>query len=143
MATEVVWNDQMGSRSRAAWCLLVKAGEIRRFTGENIPGWAVVRHSQFKKNGKWSHTVWTLVLAEGVKSICGKNGWDDNTFEEGLQSAIKLPQPITSWAELAGAIELSVPATRAFLVAWNCRASMLAVHTLDTREKALAELGAA
>jgi len=48
---------------------LAKGSEVRKFTGENIPGFAAIAAEVFEKRGKFSNTYYLLVLAPGVRPL--------------------------------------------------------------------------
>lgn len=122
-APTLEWSDELGPRSRAAWLLLVKGDEVTAFAGRDLPGLVAVRGSDFRRNGKWSHTTYRLLLAPGVRAISGRNGFETGTFAEGLRSAVRAPAPIDTWAEMAAALGVSVPGAMAFLRAWRPKAA--------------------
>jgi len=103
----------MGPRSRGAWLILRKDGELREFKGETIPGWAVVVSSRFTKNGKWSHTTYQLALGAGVVAIPGRTGWETGRWTEGVHAATG--KPADTWSELAVALGVSEDSARAFV----------------------------
>lgn len=120
---EIVWSNEMGSRSRSAWLLLVKGDEIIPFNEEGIPGVAVVKGTDYTKNGKWSHTTYRIVTAPGVRAISGLNGWETGRFVEGLRSAAKAINPIDTWSDVAQALGVSVPNAMTFLRNWRPKAA--------------------
>jgi len=139
MTTEIItWSDEMGSRSRSAWLLLVKGEKIVSFTGQNLPSMVVVRGTDYHKNGKWSHTTYRLELATGVRAIPGKNGWETGRFVEGLRDATRGSTPIDTWVDVANALGVSVPSAMAFLREWRPKAAA-ALDEVDTQLSALDE----
>lgn len=135
-SNNVTWSDEMGSRSRRAWLLLVKGEKIVSFTGSNIPGIVVIRGTDYHKNGKWSHTTYRLDLAAGVRAISGRDGWETGKFVEGLRSAVGFGQPIDTWADVANALGVSVPSAMEFLKEWRPKAAT----TLDEVDAQLSAL---
>ena len=133
--TDINWSDEMGSRSRKAWLLLIKGNEITAFTGNSIPNVVVVAGHDYKKNGKWSHTKYRLSLADGVRAIAGKDGWELGTFAEGLQAATK-SGPLDRWTTMAQALGVSEEGLKKFLRGWRPKAA----ETLDDVEVKLAEI---
>ncbi len=131
----IEWSDQIGSRGRGAWLLFVKGDEIIPFSGMDIPGVVVVRGTDYTKNGKWSHTTYRLQVADSVRHIAGRNGWETGRFVEGLGSAVGCATPDT-WADTASALGVSVPSTMEFLRAWRPGAA----EKLDEVEESLAKL---
>lgn len=129
------WSDQLGSRSRRAWLLFVKDGKVYPFAGEGIPGVVAIRGSSYRRDGKWSHTTYRLEVAEGVRTISGKEGWETGRFAEGLAGAAGT-KAIDLWVEMANALEVTVPAAQEFLRAWRPKAA----EHIDAAEAALEEL---
>lgn len=121
--TSMTYSDQMGSRSRKAWLLLVKGEEVKVFGGETIPAWCVVRGTDYRKNGMWSHSTYRLELAPGVRAISGNDGWETGRFAEGLRSAVRRAAPIDRWTDFGEALGISVPSAMTFLRAWRPRAA--------------------
>lgn len=134
----ITWKDEMGHRSRAGWLLLVKGGVVRYFTQKvapkSEPGLLAVVGQSHVRNGKWSHTVWTLAVADGVKVIEGKDGWNEGTFIEGLSASLSVE--IRTWADLAVALGVSLEEAQRFLREWRPKAS----ENLDAVDAALASL---
>ena len=131
------WSNEMGSRSRSAWLLFVQGDVVIPFNGKDIPDVAVIRGTDYKKNGKWSHTTYRLELAPSVRAIAGHSGWETGRFVEGLASAVKsCGKTPDTWAEVANLIGVSVPSAMDFLRAWKPKAAA----KLDEVEQALAGL---
>ncbi len=141
-ASTLTWSDEMGSRSRRAWLLLLKGEQIVAFTGQNIQGTVVVRGTDYKKNGKWSHNTYRLELAQGVRAISGKDGWETGKFVEGLRSAVSGSGPIDRWPDLANALGVSVPAAMQFVRSWRPKAAE-ALDAVDVQLEALEEAAGA
>ena len=131
--SEISWSDGLGSRSRRPWLLLLKGEQIVPFKGSNIPGFAVIRGSDYRKNGKWSYTTYRLELADGVRAIAGMMGWETGRFVEGLHSAVTSRNPIDTWADVANALGVSVPAAMSCLREWRPKAAA----ALDAVDEAL------
>lgn len=131
----IEWSDEMGGRRRDPFLLFVKGDEIIPFAGSNIPGVVVVRGTDYKKAGKWSHTTYRLQVADGIRYIAGREGWETGRFVEGLGSAVGCATPDT-WADTAKALGVSVPSAMEFLRSWRPKAA----EKLDEVEKALANL---
>lgn len=129
------WTNKQAPRDRQAWCLLVKGDEVIPFAGESIPGVVAVVGRDYAKDGKWSHSTFRLVLAEGVRMIAGHEGWGTGTFAEGLASALKRG-PVDSWQDMADALGVSREAANRFLRGWRPPAA----DALDERERAVASL---
>lgn len=135
MSNQIEWSDGIGSRGRWSFLLLIKGDEIIAFSGETISGVVVVRGTDYTKNGKWSHTTYRLQLADGVRHIAGRSGWETGRFVEGLGSAVGCATPDT-WADTAKALGVSVPSAMEFLRSWRPKAA----KKLDEVEQSLAEL---
>lgn len=135
MNKNIEWNDGLGSRSRSPWLLLIKGEEIVAFTGETIPGFVVVRGTNYKKNGKWSNTTYRLTLADGVREISGRAGWESGLFVEGLGRATSNSTPDT-WTDLAKCLGVSVPAAMKFIRGWKSGTA----KAMDETEAALVVL---
>jgi hypothetical protein len=112
---QIIYSDSIGSRGRRPWLLLVRGDEVRAFTGADIPGWCAAGHSQYTKQGKWSHTTYTLAIADGVVAHPGHDGWEEGTFREGIGAQ--------SWVDCANKLGVSVPSAQAFLREWRPRAA--------------------
>ena len=63
------YDDGFHTGGRRPRLYLARGSEVRKFEGENIPGFCAVCAAQFSKNGKWSNTNYTLALAPGVRAI--------------------------------------------------------------------------
>ncbi len=118
-ATHITWNDQIGKRGRRAWLLLIKDDVIHSFQGDSIPGVVAVIGYDFEPKGKWSSTTFRLALAPGVRAISGLNGWNTATFREGLRAALRWPEPLDRWHEIANAMGVSLSSVQAFLHAFK------------------------
>ncbi len=132
---QIVWSDGIGSRGRNPFLLFVRGDEIIVFRGQNIPGVVVVRGTDYTKNGKWSHTTYRLELANDIRAIAGRDGWETGRFVEGLGSAVGVKTPDT-WADTAKALGVSVPSAMEFLRSWRPKAA----EKLDEVEQSLADL---
>jgi len=91
------YNDGLLPAGRRPRLYLAKGGEVRKFTGENIPGFCAIAASRYRKNGKWSNTTYQLDLAPGIRAlhfVSPMHGtWGDN---------------IGSWGEVAEKLGLPV-----------------------------------
>lgn len=78
------FNDRLGSRSLRHMNLLVASCDgqqvIFEFAGKSVPGVLTVIKDEYEKNGKWSHTTWTVELAEGVQSFVWSQDWEQGTY---------------------------------------------------------------
>jgi len=131
----ITWSDGIGSRGRNPFLLFVRGDEVIVFRGQDIPGVVVVKGTDYTKNGKWSHTTYRLRLADGIRHIAGRDGWETGRFVEGLGSAVGCDTPDT-WADTAKALGVSVPSAMEFLRSWLSKAAT----KLDEVEQSLAEL---
>jgi len=134
----ITWKDKMAPRCRRAWAIVVGPGdEIELFTGDSIPGKVAVVGRDYKKCGIWSHNIYRLEIAEGVRFIPGHMGFETGTFVEGLRAATG--QPTDRWHEVANALGVSLPVAQDFLRAWLPKEA----RRLDQVEADLASLDAA
>lgn len=76
---------------------LAKGAQAIKFEGDNIPGWCVIAHSRYEKNGKWSCTDYTLTLSPGVRAL---------HFVSPLHGV--WGAGFTSWGELAASLGIPV-----------------------------------
>lgn len=131
----VEWSNQIGSRGREAWLLLVGPGDrVTRFRGASIPAVAAVTGSGFRKNGKWSSTTYRITLATGVRPVAGRDGWETGRLDEGLAAASG--RPCDRWLDAAAALGVGLPTLQAFVAAeWPQQAELW-----DEREEALATI---
>ena len=51
--THMELSNQIGSRERKPWLLLIKSGEVTPFAGQSIPGIVAVVGRHYEKSGKW------------------------------------------------------------------------------------------
>jgi len=132
------WSDEIASRNRSAWLLLVKDGKVLPFKGETIPGIVAVIGHDSVKDGKWSHTTYRLELAAGVRPIAGHDGFETGRFVEGLRDATSglFKRPIDRWVDVAEALGVSVQEAQRFLREWRPKAAA----ALDEVEAALASV---
>jgi hypothetical protein len=112
----IEWSNQLGSRSRRAWLLVIGPGDqIEVFQGTSIPGKLVIVSDQYQQNGKWSCTTYQLELAPGVSLIEGKDGWETGTLREALSAP--------RWINFANVIKCTLPVAKAFLREWRPKAA--------------------
>ena len=131
----VEWSDGIGPRERSPFLLFIRGDEILSFYGENISGVVAIRGFDRIKNGKWSYTVYRLQVADGIRYIKGRDGWETGRFIEGLGAAVGCPTPDT-WADTAKALGVSVSSAKEFLR----RRRPKAAAELDEVDRALANL---
>jgi len=113
----ITWKDKMAPRRRRAWAIVVGPGdEIELFSGDTIPGKVAVVGRDYKKCGIWSHHIYRLEIAEGVRFIPGHMGFETGTFVEGLRDATG--KPTDRWHEVANALGVSLPVAQDFIRAW-------------------------
>lgn len=65
----MLWSDGRHCGGRFERLYFAKGGQAHKFSGETIPGVAVVVGSSYNKNGKWSSTTYKLELAPGVAPV--------------------------------------------------------------------------
>lgn len=131
----IEWSNGIGPRGRNSFLLFVIGDEVIVFRGNDIPGIAVVHGTDYTKGGKWSHTTYRLDLADNIRYIAGRDGWETGRFVEGLGSAVGCKTPDT-WVGVAKALGVSVPSAMEFLRNWRLKAAA----KLDEVEQAIADL---
>jgi len=137
MTTIISWNDGLGHRSLRPWLLLITEDErVLPFKGQDIERVAVVRGHDYQKNGKWSSTTYRIETARGVRAVSGRDGWETGRFVEGLCDAVRFGRPVDTWADVANALEISVPSAMTFLRSWRPKAAA----ALDEVDRKLDEL---
>lgn len=136
MSTTINWSNRIGSRSRGSWLLFVKGDEVIVFRGQNIPGVVVVRDATYTKGGKWSCTAYRLEVADSVRYIAGRDGWNTGRFIEGLAKALGKHETPDTWVGTAELLGVSVPSAMEFLREWRPKAA----DKLDEVEQALVDL---
>lgn len=75
---EILWNNQISSRDRKAYLILVKDGVAHPFKGASIAGVGEVLHTHYYKAGKWSSTDYNILLAPGTVHFHGHLDFDTN-----------------------------------------------------------------
>ena len=73
---KIVWNKQLGQRSRDPYLFFIKDGKAIPFKGCNISGICTVVNNEYIRNGKWSSTYYTILLASDCKIFNGLQSWD-------------------------------------------------------------------
>lgn len=129
------WKDQLGYRSRKAFLWLIKGNKIWLFCGESIKGVVAVVGVDYKQNGKWSSADYRLQLAEGVRYIAFREGWESGTLREGLGSSLGCA-PIDTWDDLAKALDLPRSVVERF-IRYNFRRE---ARDLDKVERGIRQL---
>jgi len=98
------YNDGLRPGGRRPRLYLAKGGEVKKFLGENIPGYCAIVTAQYEKNGKWSNTTYQLDLAPGVRPLyflSPMHGtWGDD---------------LGSWGEVAETLGLPVDVAQAII----------------------------
>jgi hypothetical protein len=79
-AKEITWSDRIGSRGRQSILLLYTRNNVYMYKGGAIPGVCVTLTSDYTKDGKWSHTVFTIALAEGVRHSALTQDWESGEY---------------------------------------------------------------
>jgi hypothetical protein len=106
---------------------LAKGSEVRKFTGENIPGFAAIAAEVFEKRGKFSNTDYLLILAPGVRPLYFLSPlhgvWGDD---------------LASWGEVAQALGLPVEVAQKIIRAEYARTA----ERLDKLEAFASEIEA-
>ncbi len=135
MSNKIEWSDGLGQRSCRNFLIFIHGDEVILFRGESIVGVVVVSGTDYTKNGKWSYTTYRLQLADGVRYVAMRDGWNTGRFTEGLGEAVGRKTPDT-WLQVAEALGVSVPSVMKFLRV--CRPK--AAEVLDETERALEAL---
>lgn len=135
MSNQIEWSDGLGQRSCRRFLIFIHGDEVVPFRGENIKNVVVVSGTDYTKNGKWSYTTYRLQLADGVRYIAGRDGWNTGRFTEGLGEAVGRKTPDT-WSQVSEALGASVPSAMRFLRAWRPKAA----EALDETEQSLEAL---
>lgn len=109
------YNDGLREGGRVPCLYLAKGGEVKKFIGQNIPGFCAVATEQYQKSGKWSNTDYQLALAPGVRPISFispmHGTWGDN---------------LGSWGEVAETLGLPVDVAQSLIRAeYNSTAERL------------------
>ena len=78
---QISFNDRRGNRGRQHINLLAARlpdgrQVIFEFTGKGIPGVVTLVKEDYEKNGKWSHSTWTVELADGVQGWTHGQNWE-------------------------------------------------------------------
>jgi hypothetical protein len=83
---------------------------VRKFEGNNIPGFCAIATQEYEQRGKWSNTTYTLELAPGVRALYFLSPlhgtWGDN---------------LGSWGEVAEKLGLPVDVAQAIVRAEYAR----------------------
>jgi hypothetical protein len=77
----VTCNDRLGSRNISHKNVLAVAGRgLVLFSGESIAPVARVMRADHKKDGKWSHTTWTVELADDASMFQFSQDWQTGAW---------------------------------------------------------------
>lgn len=99
---EILWNNQIASRERRAYLILVKDGVAHAFKGVSIAGVGEVLHTHHYKAGKWSSTDFNILLAPGATHFHGHLDFDTN----------RICGRVENWGEVAAQFGCSVTSIR-------------------------------
>jgi len=131
----ITYCNKQGSRDRKAFAVVISpTGDVAEFSGVSIPKVLAVTAEKFVKEGKWSNTTYTLTLADGVRLIQGRAGFESGLLSDGVASATS--KPCNTWEELALAMGAPLPSVEK----WLRQAAPRSALTLDERAAALAAL---
>jgi hypothetical protein len=108
---QIEWANGIGHRGRSKHLILVKNNEMIQFKGESIPSVAVVLVSKYTRNGKWSHSEYTIELAPGVRSYPIIMGWETGTLREALKAY--------DWVSAANYFGVSLNVVKKFIAQWR------------------------
>lgn len=105
MSTTITHKDELvyagtggGSNRHRPVLHLEKDGQFHEFKGASIPGVCRVIRDDYKKNGKWSFSTWTIQLADGVQAWTNAGGRVAD-----LSGLCALTSPLTmaaTWADV-------------------------------------------
>ena len=131
----IKWSDRLVVENQSPWLLLIKGEKIVLFEGKSIKGFCgIVKRETAFENGKWGNTTFTIWLQEGVHHIPDKNGWDFNTFLEGLGIAVGYCAIPHTWIEVAECFSTSESTAKKFLREWKPEVA----KSLDENDQPLA-----
>ena len=83
---EIRYSDGVGSRGRQTRLLVGKGDTIAEWTGDTICGVAAAKSADYTKNGKWSHTQYTIALAAGAWHYVARQSWEEGEYFHGCNS---------------------------------------------------------
>lgn len=66
---EIRWSDEMGTRQRVPTLWVLGRQGWKRFDGESLSGLIAVKSAAHAKAGAWSHTDYTLAVADDAKVV--------------------------------------------------------------------------
>lgn len=81
----IEFNDKLGSRSLRHLNVIIASDSddnsvVFPFEGKSIPGIIQVIREDYTKNGKWSHTTWTVEPANGVYCATVSQDWETSKW---------------------------------------------------------------
>lgn len=79
-SSTVQYSDRQGSRDRQIIGYAYCRNQIVMFYGDDIPGILLVSNRDYTKNGKWSHTLYSIQLAPGWKFGEKRQDWDNGDY---------------------------------------------------------------
>lgn len=78
------FDNQLGSRDLSHLNLLLATVNdqqlLFQFEGKSIPGVCRVVSEEYTKNGKWSHTTWSVELAPGITGFAFSQDWGTGKY---------------------------------------------------------------
>lgn len=81
MAREMSYSDGIGHRNRQHFLLCGGPGDsVNEFKGTGIPGVVAVKTATYTKNGKWSHTDYTLLVSETAWALTLSQSWEEGLY---------------------------------------------------------------
>ncbi len=83
---EIQWSNGQGSRGRKAMLLVGRGEEIHQFVGQSIENVVGVAGSDYVKNGKWSHTTYTLRLPTDGWHYIASQSWEEGEYFHGCKA---------------------------------------------------------
>lgn len=91
---EFSWSDGLASRSRRPMLLIFCKNHIFEFTGKDIPGICVIKNRSYSGGGKWSSTVYDLILAKGFDAASLRQDFDTGYFVNDVTSIAKIAKEL-------------------------------------------------
>lgn len=98
------WNDGLQSRSRHSRLLIYDRAQIIEFQGKAIPGVVAIKSESYTKNGKWSNTSYSLVVAAGWKISPITQSWGLGYYVDDVSSMKAIKEQLGLDSSLSNAV---------------------------------------
>lgn len=82
----IEWSDGRKPRGHRDVLLVGRGDDLHKWTGTDIPGICVAAARNYRKNGKWSATRYTLRLAPGAWHFNSTQSWEEGDHFHGCES---------------------------------------------------------